>query len=165
MNGCGHTSIEYIEHAHWKSQPELDSRMWLTWISPAFSRLPVPCCFLTSCSSLSGLSGEPAQQESGVIGSWREENNLSRGIILTSSKLTLWLLVPLPSMRVSEVEAGVGGSVLSSGWYVVVVSPSPDAPVSTLLSRCCSSTIFFRYLPWASILSCSCLWTYKNSES
>jgi len=29
-------------------------------------------------------------------------------------------------------------------------------------SFCCSSMIICKYLPWASILSCNCLWTWKD---
>ena len=61
--------------------------------------------------------------------------------------------------------AGVGGSFLSvSGQFSPEAGAEKEeatgaAPERTPLSFCCSSIIFFKYLPWASIRNCSCLCT------
>lgn len=71
-------------------------------------------------------------------------------------------LIALSWMGHSEVGAGVAGSTLSDSRQVspeARVFPGPGASERTPLSRCCSSIIFFKYLPCASIRNCSCLCT------
>lgn len=81
-------------------------------------------------------------------------------------------MVALSDSGDSEVGAGVAGwsVLLSDSWQLSTdaraETPEPGTSERTPLSRCCSSIIFFKYLPWASMRSCSCLCTcilyFKN---
>lgn len=145
----------------------LDSSIWCgsTISDLAYDPPKRTLCFLINLSSLELSDGELiGQPESGVNGSWREEKDSSMERLAGARSLAVW------SCRgASEVGAGVAGSVLfsESGQLSPDTGPgTPESDVSerTPLSRCCSSIIFFKYLPWASIRSCSCLWTCCSSN-
>lgn len=151
------------EHGWRKLRLELDSSIECasTISGLGCEAEPVCHCFFIGFSLLGLTAGEETRHpESGVSGSWREvakDSSLER---LSEGPLRVRSSGTLSWRRVSEVAAGVEGSVLSSDpgkW-----SPwtkEPGGSPSTPLRRCCSSIIFFRYFPWASMRSCSCLWT------
>lgn len=118
-------------------------------------------CFFADLTPLGLSSGELLwQPESGVRGSWREENDSSIEILLARA----FSFASLSNSGVSEVGAGVAGSVLMSdagqlSFDAGADNPEPVPSERTPLSRCCSSIIFFKYLPWASMRNCSCLCT------
>lgn len=162
-DGSAHSGIK---HHWWNSEPELDSSIW------ASNKSSFPCpellltrSFLAELSCLGLVEGELTwQPESGVNGSRREENESSHEMLLKAplaSPSSLPMDFSWPGD--SEVGAGVEGSVFSeSGHWSPEAGAGMSAPgksASTPLSRCCSSMIFFRYFPWASILSCNCLCT------
>lgn len=157
-------------------EPELDSRMGdaktSRFASPAS---PLPGCLLADAPSRFGLSGGELvarQLESGVSGSRHEERDSS--LVMTSKAAPATpaprALAGLSLSGDSEVGAGVEGSVLSapsrlSSAAAGLEGSDPGASPSPMLRRCCSSMIFFRYLPWASIRSWSCLWTCDHVPS
>ena len=100
------------------------------------------------------------QLESGVNGSRQEERDSS--LFMMRDKISHALpAVDFSFKGDSDVGAGVEGSVFSGpriGGEVFEGSETGPSP-RPMLIRCCSSMIFFRYSPWASILSWSCLWT------
>ena len=107
-------------------------------------------CFLVDLSPLRLSAGEP---ESSVSVSRWDERDLIERLFAGAHSLAAFS------------GSGVGGSVLLSGSGqvssgTVPVIPEPSTSERTLLSSCCSSIIFYEYLRWASILNCSCLWTY-----
>ncbi|WVY95277.1 hypothetical protein V8G54_034365 [Vigna mungo] len=110
-------------------------------------------CFLVDLSPLGLSAGEPTwQPESGVNGSWCDEKDSIERLFTGTRSLAAFS------------GSGVDGSVLLSGsWHTspgtTATTPVSGASERTPLSRCCSSIIFFRYLPWASIRNCSCLCT------
>lgn len=142
-----------------KSEPELGSGTLRGGGNSLFPRWSMSLLTRILLLALGGLSkGEPARQlESGVKGS---RQSSCEEMVLNKP------LSALSRIGDSEVGTGVEGSVLLESWYG---SPGagprapnlPDSP-STPLSRCCSSMIFWRYLPWASIRSCSCLCTCRH---
>ena len=153
-------------HQCWKSEPELDSSIWASTNSVFPCPGMAPTCSLLVELSCLGLDEEERtwQLESGVSGSRWEDNESSHEMLLKMASVSpLSLPMALSWMGDSEAGAGVDGSVFSESkqWPTGVgaVVPAPGNSASTPLSRCCSSMIFFRYLPWASILSCSCLCT------
>lgn len=162
--GCSSCSLlRKTGCACWYEEFKLDSSIW--WVSTNSElAYPLPLiftlCFFVDLSPL-GLAGELAwQPESGVKGSCWDEKDSSTERLLSGTRS----LAVLSWRGDSEVGAGVAGSVLSESGLLspdtrAVESPEPGASERTPLSRCCSSIIFFKYLPWASIRNCSCLCT------
>lgn len=171
-----------IEQGCWKSEAELDSSIWwasrssaLTWPDPPLPLLLLHCLFI-GCPCIGLSDGEVLRAlESGVSGSWWDVNDSSWDKHLKSPLVAPWSPAAAAAAAAglswrgdSEVGAGVEGSVFSSESRPPEHDTRPGAPAtqgvseSTPLSRCCSSMIFLRYLPWASILSWSCLWTCQT---
>jgi len=118
-------------------------------------------CFFSDLSPLGLSAGEPVlQRESGVNGSCWEENDSSIERLFVGAHS----LATLSWRGDSEVGAGVAGSVLLSDTGQLspdtgAETPEPGTSSRTPLNRCCSSIIFFKYFPWASMRNCSCLCT------
>lgn len=128
-------------------------------------------CFFIGLSAFGLSAGEITwQSESGVKGSWRDEQDSSTERLLAGARS----LIALSWMGHSEVGAGVAGSTWSDSGQsspdARVEFPGPGASERTPPSRCCSSIIFFKYLPCASMRNCSCLctccalWNYQLHE-
>lgn len=120
----------------------------------------LPLCLLAARSCFGLSVGEPGRQlESGVKGSPHGRASSCEGLFVGSTWLWLFLLWGAPWTGDSEIGTGVGGLVFSeSGNCSLDVALEAPAP----MTRCCSSMIFWRYFPCASIRSCSCLCTCKR---
>lgn len=144
---------------------KLDSNIWCGSSISAFVNVPT-LCFFDDLSPSELFIGEVSRQpESGVRGSCCEENDWSIERLLlrpcSCTDVSIW--------GDSDVGAGVPGSVRLSESRPLSpaaegVTPESGTSERTPLSRCCSSIIFFKYFPCASILSCSCLWTCKGKK-
>jgi hypothetical protein len=136
-----------MEHC-WNSELVLDSKMWCGRAkSSSANAVPspvlLPFCLLTGRSCLGLSTGEPGRQlESGVRGSPLGRGSSCEALLLGSSLLngTAW-------SGDSDVRTGDEGLAL-------------EAPAPAM--HCCSSMIFWRYFPCASIRSCSCLCTWTG---
>lgn len=155
--------------ACWYEEFKLDSSIWcVSTTSGSVNASPMITRRFFIDTSAFGLSaGESTwQAESGVKGSWRDEKDSSMERLLAG----VHSLAALSSRGHSEVGAGVAGSVLLSDSGQLssdkrAKCPEPGASEWTPLSRCCSSIIFFKYLPCASIRNCSCLCTCRAFTS
>lgn len=159
-----------MEHC-WNSDPELDSKIeWGRAKSVSENSAPLPRCLFAALSCFGLAVGEPGWQlESGVSGSWRDRESSRWGLLVASFCPPLSLFEGTPWVGDSDVGAGVEGSVLSESgnWSLGNVTEAPAAGVSdfTPPRRCCSSMIFLRYLPCASMRNCSCLCTWRECLS
>lgn len=139
----------------WYGGLTLDSNIWC-----GSATLPTRCFFEELSPLGLSISEVSWQSESGLRGEWCEENDSSIERLLVE----VCAFTGLSTWGASDDGAGVPGSVLlsDSGPLSPVgraVTPEPGTSERTPLNRCCSSIIFFKYLPWASILSCSCFCT------